>query len=55
MSLLPSYTFKSQFFNNKSLFDDVVFNNKLEVFIVNNTIFIKTNTVVIICFIKNIL
>lgn len=39
MSLLPSYTFKSQFFNNKSLFDDVVLNNKLRGFVVNKFFF----------------
>lgn len=39
MSLLPSYTFKSQFFNNKSLFDDVVFNNKLRGFIINKNFY----------------
>jgi len=39
MSLLPSYTFKSQFFSNKSLFDDVIFNNKLRGFIVNKNFY----------------
>jgi hypothetical protein len=39
MSLLPSYTFKSQFFSNKSLFDDVVFNNKLRGLIVNKNFY----------------
>lgn len=39
MSLLPSYTFKSQFFNNKSLFDDVVSNNKLSGFIINKNFY----------------
>jgi len=32
--LLPSYTFKSQFFNNKSLFDDVLVNIKLRGFFI---------------------
>lgn len=39
MSLLPSYTFKSQFFNNKSLFDDVVFNNKLKGLMINKSFY----------------
>jgi hypothetical protein len=39
MSLLPSYTFKSQFFSNKSLFDDVVFNNKLRGFTINKNFY----------------
>jgi hypothetical protein len=39
MSLLPSYTFKSQFFNNKSLFNDVVSNNKLRGFIINKNFY----------------
>jgi hypothetical protein len=39
MSILPSYFFKSQFFSNKSLFDDVLFNNRLRGFIVNKLFF----------------
>lgn len=33
--LMPSYTFKSQFFNNKSLFDDVLSNFKLKGFFIH--------------------
>lgn len=35
LMLLPSYTFKSQFFSNKSLFDDVLANLKLRGFFVH--------------------
>lgn len=37
--LLPSYTFKSQFFSNKSLFDDVLLNLKLRGFFIHKNFY----------------
>jgi hypothetical protein len=39
MALLPSYTFKSQFFNNKFLFDNIVLNNNLKGLIINKSFY----------------
>lgn len=39
---LPSYTFKSQFFNNKSLFDDVLVNFKLKGFFIHKSFYNST-------------
>lgn len=36
---LPSYTFKSQFFSNKSLFDDVLINFKLKGFFIHKNFY----------------
>ena len=37
--LLPSFMFKSQFFNNKSLFDDVLVNHKLKGFFIHKNFY----------------